>query len=70
MVTNKNTIIKTAVLQTTASKGTSCFTKQSLKLRESKSRVILNILISRFVFLKKSDTRNLGKVLGVNVNDA
>lgn len=69
MVTNKNTIIKTAVLQTMASKGTSCFTKQRLKLRESKSRVKLNTLISRFL-IKKSDTRNLGKVLGVNVNEA
>lgn len=69
MITNKNTIIKTAVLQTTVSKGTSCFTKQSLKLRESKSRMILNILFT-FFFFKKSDTRNLGKVLGVNVNDA
>lgn len=51
---NGDTFIKTAVLQTTASKGTSCFTKQTLKLREVKSIVILNMVSFHvFFFLHK-----------------
>lgn len=63
MVTaNGDTFIKTAVLHTTASKGTSCFTKETLKLKEIKSIVILNTMF--FLLHKEIRCKECRKGIG------